>query len=121
MSEIVSHYETPEPQRSDSEKSRILGGKALEPTGFEIPSIDAESRIIIAPGSVATLDHGDEVVRYKLLGEGIEDDVDEDVMSVSPTSPLGQRLPGATVGVIVSWNTPRGPTSATIIAVTTPQ
>ncbi|RYZ82598.1 MAG: hypothetical protein EOP04_21725 [Proteobacteria bacterium] len=120
MSELISRHEIePNHELSDG-KNRALGGAALESKGFESPSIDAEPRMVIAPGYIATLDHGDEIVEYKLVGEGIADDPDEKIMSVSPTSPLGQRMAGMTVGVVLEWKTPHGVMSAEIIKVTDP-
>ena len=121
MSELISRHEVESNHVLSDGETRALGSTALESQGFEAPSIDAEPRAAIIPGSIATLDHGDEIVKYKLLGEGVTDDADEDIMSVSPTSPLGQRMAGMTVGVVLEWKTPHGVTSAEIIEVITPQ
>ena len=120
MSELISRHDVEPNHELLDDKTRALGGTALESAGFEAPSVDTEPRMTIVPGCIATLDHGDEIVEYKLVGEGIADDPDEKIMSVSPTSPLGQRMAGMTVGVVLEWKTPHGMLSAEIIKVTGP-
>ena len=120
MSELISRHDIELNHELSDDKNRALGGAALESEGFEVPSIDAEPRMTIIPGCIATLDHGDEIVEYKLIGEGIAADPNQSIMSVSPTSPLGQRMAGMTVGVVLEWKTPHGMISAEIIKVTDP-
>lgn len=121
MSEMMSRYEVSESQETKAETTRAVGQTALESEGFARPTSETEQRVAISAGYKVQLEHAEgDLAWYKLLGEGIEDDPDDEVMSVSPTSPLGQRLAGMAIGDTVHWKPPHGSTQARIVQVTPP-
>lgn len=66
-------------------------------------------------GEVVLLDFGDNSPERYVVDALA--DVDDDVDAVTPTSPLGQALLGATAGQQVSYRTPAGERTVTIVAV----
>jgi transcription elongation GreA/GreB family factor len=69
----------------------------------------------VREGEVVLIDFGDGTPERYLVGALIE--VDDDVDAVTPTSPLGQALLGATAGQTVSYRTPQGQRNVKIVAV----
>ncbi len=69
----------------------------------------------VREGEVVLIDFGDGTPERYVVGALAE--VDDDVDVVTPTSPLGQALLGATAGQTVSYRTPQGERSVTIVAV----
>jgi transcription elongation GreA/GreB family factor len=66
-------------------------------------------------GEVVVIDFGDNAPERYVVGSLTE--VDDDVDVVTPTSPLGQALLGATAGQEVSYRTPAGDQTVRIVAV----
>jgi transcription elongation GreA/GreB family factor len=69
----------------------------------------------VREGEVVLIDFGDGTPERYVVGTLAE--VDDDVDAVTPTSPLGQALLGATAGQAVSYRTPQGERSVKIVAV----
>ncbi|HEX3813696.1 MAG TPA: GreA/GreB family elongation factor [Mycobacteriales bacterium] len=69
----------------------------------------------VREGEVVLIDFGDGTPERYLVGALIE--VDDDVDAVTPTSPLGRALLGATAGQTVSYRTPQGQRNVKIVAV----
>jgi transcription elongation GreA/GreB family factor len=82
---------------------------------MEYPSADTP---IATFGSRVTLrEDGDESFAYDLVTHPDAPDLDEDVVPVSPTSPLGSRIHGSVEHSIITWNTPGGTRRGEIVKV----
>jgi transcription elongation factor GreA len=68
----------------------------------------------VRQGEVVVLDFGDGPERYVV---GALDSVDDDVLAVTPASPLGKALLGGTAGTTVTYRTPGGVRSVQVVSV----
>lgn len=70
-------------------------------------------------GSRVTLLEDSEELQYDLVTSHVDgiDPFDSEVVLVTPTSPLGQRLHGLLEGSNVTWNSPGGTVSARVLKV----
>lgn len=69
----------------------------------------------VRQGEVVVLDFGDGVAERYVVGTLM--DVDDDVLALTPASPLGKALLGATAGASVTYRTPGGERSVRVISV----
>ncbi|MGI8868081.1 MAG: GreA/GreB family elongation factor [Mycobacteriales bacterium] len=69
----------------------------------------------VREGEVVVLDFGDGVEERYVVGALL--DVDDDVLAVTPASPLGKALLGATAGTSVSYRMPGGERSVRVVSV----
>lgn len=69
----------------------------------------------VREGEVVLIDFGDGTPERYVVGTLAE--VDDNIDVVTPTSPLGQALLGATAGQSVSYRTPQGQRNVLIVAV----
>ena len=79
-------------------------------------SAPAEGEGALSPGAVLVLDFGEgpETYRYSAL------DIDDGTDVVTPDSPLGHALAGAAPGQPITYRTPRGEASVTLLSVGVP-
>lgn len=89
-------------------RSRISRAVVVDEAG-----IDTE---VVSVGVLVGLDYGDGDVEVMALDHSSA----AGVVTVSPASPLGEALVGARVGDTVTWSSPSGQLSATVVSISAP-
>jgi transcription elongation factor GreA len=79
------------------------------------PHTETQHDGTVREGEVVLIDFGDGTPERYVVGALTE--VDDDVDAVTPTSPLGKALLGATAGQSVAYRTPQGQRNVKIVAV----
>ncbi|GIT00590.1 MAG: hypothetical protein CM1200mP26_23020 [Acidimicrobiales bacterium] len=106
---------TPAKEEQGKMEGRILHLESIL-NNAEIVELSAGSADVVAPGTiVAVVYEGDDEPERMLVGS-IEEQRD-DVLVVSPGSPLGEALLGSAVGDTVSFEAPGGTLAVEVVAI----
>ena len=82
----------------------------------EIVELSAGSADVVAPGTIVAVVYEDDDEPERMLVGSIEEQRD-DVLVVSPGSPLGEALLGSAVGDTVSFEAPGGTLTVEVVAI----
>ena len=82
----------------------------------EIVELSAGSADVVAPGTIVAVVYEDDDEPERMLVGSIEEQRD-DVLVVSPGSPLGEALLGSAVGDTVSFEAPGGTLAVEVVAI----
>ena len=103
----------------DDEAQLLARVAQIEATLRDAEIVESVSTSNVGPGTVVSLDFGDGDVEKMFVGSIEESKVSEHPV-LTVTSPLGAAVLGAAVGEVVSYESPAGAMSVTVVAIEAP-